>query len=124
MLERLVNMSNNTTLSERIKKLRDERGWGQSYVADKLGVKANTLSGYENGKRTPDADMIKKLSIIYDVTTDYLIGRSDRPSLDEDEQKEYNEIDDIIKSLPESERKKVFNMIKAYADMTHAPEDD
>lgn len=62
------------TISERLKKIRDKKGWRQGFVAEKLGIKANTLSGYENGTRTPDAEMIKQIAILYNVSTDYLLG--------------------------------------------------
>lgn len=37
-------------LSKRLKNLRESKGYLQKYVADKIGVKSNTLSGYENGQ--------------------------------------------------------------------------
>src|SRR5690625_395002 len=73
-------------LSKRLKNLREEKGYLQKFVADKIGVKSNTLSGYENGTRTPDPGMIIDLAKLYGVTTDYLLGHSDDPELTEDEE--------------------------------------
>lgn len=69
-----------TILAQRLKNLRDEKGYLQKFVADKIGVRSNTLSGYENGTRSPDPDMIKTLAELYGVTTDYLLGRTDNPN--------------------------------------------
>src|SRR5690625_6544582 len=63
-------------ISKKLKELREEKGYLQKFVADKIGVRSNTLSGYENGNRYPDLDMILKLAELYDVSTDYLLGRT------------------------------------------------
>lgn len=62
-------------LAKRLKELREERGYLQKFVADRLGIKSNTLSGYENGTRMPDPAMLSKLADLYNVSTDYLLGR-------------------------------------------------
>jgi len=63
-------------ISKRLKELREEKGYLQKFVADKIGVRSNTLSGYENGTRSPDPDLILKLAELYEVSTDYLLGRT------------------------------------------------
>lgn len=68
-------------LPKRLKELREKHGFLQKFVADKLGIKSNTLSGYENGTRSPDPDMLNSLANLYNVTTDYLLGRTDDPNL-------------------------------------------
>lgn len=68
------------TLSKRLKELRESKGYLQKFVADKIGVRSNTLSGYENGTRSPDPEMIVSLAKLYNVSTDYLLGHSDDPS--------------------------------------------
>lgn len=70
----------NSLLSKRIKKLRKQNGWYQKDIANKLNVKSNTLSGYENGTRSPDPDMLMKIADLYGVSVDYLLGRNDNPS--------------------------------------------
>ncbi|GIN89116.1 hypothetical protein J22TS1_01670 [Siminovitchia terrae] len=74
----------NSILAQRLKELREEHGYLQKFVADKLGIRSNTLSGYENGTRSPDPDMLIALSDLYYVTTDYLLGKSDQPHLTKD----------------------------------------
>lgn len=71
---------NDRILPKRLKELREKSGFLQKFVADKIGVRSNTLSGYENGTRNPDPEIIKDLADLYNVTTDYLLGRSDSPN--------------------------------------------
>lgn len=97
----------NKTIANRLRDLREEKGFLQKFVADKIGVRSNTLSGYENGTRSPDPDMIIKLSELYNVTTDYLLGKSDDPELTEKESFESfikdPELRRWFKELPQSE---------------------
>ena len=57
--------------------LREERGWKQSDMARRLGVSQSTSSGYETGKIQVPVDTLLKLADIYDVSMDYLMGRTD-----------------------------------------------
>lgn len=69
-------------LSERLTSLREEKGWTKTLVANKLGLKnLGTYANWEYGTREPDAEMIKIISDLYDVTTDYLMGKSDNKYL-------------------------------------------
>lgn len=65
---------NSNVLSKRLKELREKNGYLQKFVADKLKIRSNTLSGYENGTRSPDPEMLVQLANLYKVTTDYLLG--------------------------------------------------
>lgn len=104
----------NEKLPKRLKELRESKGYLQKFVADKIGVKSNTLSGYENGTRSPDPDMIVRLAQLYNVTTDYLLGKSDDPNKTEDEELE-EFIDNVrvwYKDEPESKEEKLKMMKK------------
>ena len=61
-------------LGERLRTLREERGYYQKKVSDDLSIKQNTLSGYEGNKRVPNAEMLDKIAKYYGVTIDYLMG--------------------------------------------------
>mgnify|MGYP005750450845 CR=1 FL=1 len=67
-------------MGKRLKYLREKSGFAQKFVAEKIGVKNNTLSGYESGRREPDSETLRKLADFYEVTTDYLHGRTDTPT--------------------------------------------
>lgn len=64
-------------LGRRLKALREKKGISQKFVASKIGVNNSTLSGYESGYREPDGETLSRLADFYEVTTDYLLGRSD-----------------------------------------------
>ncbi|MEN2765795.1 helix-turn-helix domain-containing protein [Ornithinibacillus xuwenensis] len=62
--------------SSRLTSLRKNRGLSRDDLAEKLGVSYSTISKYESGSREPDFGTLQKISDIFDVTTDYLIGKS------------------------------------------------
>ncbi|WP_232329776.1 helix-turn-helix domain-containing protein [Sporosarcina sp. P37] len=49
----------------------------QKQLADQIKVTHVSISGYENGNRYPDTDTLQRLADYFDVSTDYLLGRSD-----------------------------------------------
>ncbi|MCU7192404.1 helix-turn-helix domain-containing protein [Turicibacter sanguinis] len=61
-------------LGKRLKSLRQQRGLLQKQVATQLGITESGYGFYEQGKRTPDSEMLKKIAAIYDVSADYLLG--------------------------------------------------
>lgn len=60
----------------RIKELREEKNWKQEDLGKLLGVQKATASKYETEKIPLTADTIRKLSTIFDVSTDYILGIS------------------------------------------------
>lgn len=63
----------------RFKLLREERGWTQDEIADKLGVSRPTIAGYESveKKRVPREETLNKIADIFGESIDYILGRSD-----------------------------------------------
>ncbi|HFI0463784.1 TPA: LexA family protein [Streptococcus suis] len=53
--------------SEKLKFLRKERGLTQKELGEKIGVKHNTVSGYENGVNEPEQDILYKLATVLGV---------------------------------------------------------
>ena len=70
---------------DRLKRLRKERKLTQTELGNIINVTKVSISGYENGDRTPDTDNLRRLADFFGVTTDYLLGRSDDPNLTEKE---------------------------------------
>ncbi len=68
-------------LSKNICALRTSFGWTQVQLAQKLGVTKQTVSNWENDNIQPSIDMLIKLSKIFNVTTDYLLGLSPANSI-------------------------------------------
>ena len=71
-----------STLGSRLRSAREKKGWSQTYVCQKLGISNSTLSGYERNYREPDVDMISTFAELYDVSTDYLLGRDEQKNDD------------------------------------------
>lgn len=68
--------------SNRIAKLRKEKGLTLQQVADAIGVGNNTISRYENGKREPNLATWLKLANYFNVSVSYITGASDEPGKD------------------------------------------
>ncbi|MBO0962531.1 helix-turn-helix transcriptional regulator [Neobacillus sp. MM2021_6] len=69
-------------LGKRLKYLREQMKkenskFTQGYLANKIGVARSTYTAYENGTKQPPLETVNKLADIFDVTTDYLQGRSE-----------------------------------------------
>ena len=62
---------------DRLKLLRISNGFTQSAIAEKLHVRQNTYSQYENGVREIPIDSLKTLAVIYDTSIDYIVGLTD-----------------------------------------------
>ena len=65
-----------TDYGNRIKELRLEMEWTQQDLADKLKTTKQAVSQYERGVRKPDLDTVVALCDIFNVSGDYLLGRS------------------------------------------------
>ena len=61
----------------RIKELRKERKLKQQELADKFSVKLRTYQGYEYGESYPHVAKLLTIADFFDVSLDYLMGRSD-----------------------------------------------
>ena len=64
-------------MGTRLKELRLEKGLRLKDVADAMGLTLRAICNYEAGTREPSIDILKKLCDFFDVSADYLIGRSD-----------------------------------------------
>ena len=62
-------------LPQKLKALRVQYGYSQKQVAEKIGVSPSIVSGYETGERTPSTEILLSLSYLYNVSTDYLLGK-------------------------------------------------
>ncbi len=64
----------------RLRELRKERGISQLKLALDLSTNQNTISRYETGEREPGIVELIALADYFDVSVDYLIGRTDNPN--------------------------------------------
>jgi len=69
------------TFSDRLKAMRETRGMSQADLAKKTRLQPTAISHFETGARSPSFDNLRRLADALNVSTDYLIGRSDEPIL-------------------------------------------
>lgn len=61
----------------RIAILRKERNLSQKELGAIIGVAQNTICNWENEKREPDYNSLKKMAFFFNCSTDYLLGRAE-----------------------------------------------
>ena len=66
-----------TSLGERIKSLRTEKGIGQNLLAKELDVSNASISYWETGKQIPSAEVVFKMAVYFGVSADYILGLED-----------------------------------------------
>lgn len=66
-----------SVFSERLTQLRKDKGISQSALAKEIGVSPRTYQDYEYGAREPQVAIFSRIADFYDVSLDYLAGRSD-----------------------------------------------
>lgn len=67
-------------VGDRIRELREKLGLRQSDLAEKVGISGMAISTYESDKRMPSRITAEKLADVFQVSIDYLLGRTDNPT--------------------------------------------
>lgn len=73
----------NEIFGKRLKELRSATGKNQEDIANTVGISRARYSHYENNHVEPDIDLIRKIADVFNVTTDYLLGRTNAKNIDE-----------------------------------------
>lgn len=84
------------SFGEVLKKLRTERAMSQQMLADSLGIKRTTVTNYESGNSYPPFNLLLDIVNFFDVSSDYLLGRSDVQQ----------NVQPIVQLTPESQNEK------------------
>lgn len=69
-------------LGQRIYEIRTAYGWTQVELAKRIGVAKQTVSNWENENIQPSIDMLIRLSKLFNVTADYLLGLDTIPRIE------------------------------------------
>lgn len=92
-----------------MKELRKKFGLTQKAAAKVLGIGQTTIANYENGTRVPDLMKISYIADLYEVSVDYLLGRSEimvnKMTTTVDEDKHENTYEIYMQSLIEGDKK-------------------
>lgn len=104
--------------SKRLKYLRTNKGLSQQKIADYIGITRQGYGKYEDGTSEPDQKTLVKLASYFDVTTDYLLGKSHEPHLTEKEAFEAFKNDPTLerwyKELPKSKEEDLQRLRKIW----------
>ena len=65
----------------KLKDLRENKGYTQNQIAKLLQVSIRQYQRYEYGTSDPTREVLIKLADYFDVSLDYLVGRTDDPKL-------------------------------------------
>lgn len=88
----------------RIKKLREEFGFTQQELADKINGAKSTIAMYEKGDRKPSLEILVKLSEIFDCSIDYILCKTDVRNSGE-------QIDDVLNEAMIGMSKEDYNQL-------------
>ena len=69
-------------MTKKLRELRMDMELTQGQVAKRIGVTSSIVSAYENGIRQPSFESLIKLAYLYGVSSDYLLGISDRKTIE------------------------------------------
>lgn len=79
---------------EKIKELADKQGISLNKLEEKLGFSRNTI--YNMKKSTPNVERVSMIADYFNVSTDYLLGRTDNPAIAGEKAPEHEiELDDL-----------------------------
>jgi transcriptional regulator with XRE-family HTH domain len=68
---------------KRLREARELREWSQSILGEKAELPSSSIAHFETGSRKPSFETLHKLANALEVTIDFLLGRTDNPSLAE-----------------------------------------
>lgn len=94
-------------LSERMKELRKANNLTQSELAERIGVSLGAIKHWEQNKGEPNTATLISMAVLFNVSIDYLVGRSPIRELvinDSDIQR----VIEVVEDLPEAHREALF----------------
>ncbi len=102
----------NNILGKRIKKLREKNKLNQLEFSKILNISNTTLSQYEAGNRTPSDEIKEKVADYFNVSVDYLLGRTEKciSEVDNSKMAKPNSID--VSNLPKEAIKQIEDYIE------------
>lgn len=84
-------------IGNRLKELRNKKSITQVELGKAIGLSKQTISTYELGTREPDNETLLKLANFFNVSLDYLLGRTDNPEgLTDEEKQRHIELDEVL----------------------------
>lgn len=69
-------------IADKIKALREAKGFTQSDLAKQLGITRSSVNAWEQGISVPSTQYVVELSRVFNISTDYLLGVEESASMD------------------------------------------
>ncbi|GLS28284.1 helix-turn-helix domain-containing protein [Marinibactrum halimedae] len=95
------------TFSKRFIQLRKEHQFTQQEMADKVGMHITQVRRYESDQSQPSIEILKKIAVAFNVTTDWLIFEDDERELPNNLQLKF----EAVTQLPEDEQRVIESLI-------------
>ncbi len=86
------------TLGRRLRKVRESLNLTQKEAASRLSISNVVLNRYEHGERQPTPDALKDIADKYNVSVDYLLGRTNDPTPHKNKTEEEIEFEEFMKN--------------------------
>lgn len=103
-------------LNKRLVSLRKKKKWTQKDIAGKLNISRSAYAGYEIGRRVPEYSTLENMANLFEVSIDYLVGRTEEPKGHVDISVIKSATLDLYRNLSEEQRRIVDDMIKVLAN--------
>lgn len=99
-------------LGGKVRQLREEHGWTQVELANQLGVTGAAIGMWENGRREPDSEMLRRIAAVFSVTVDDLLGGTPHKSAESELPANVQAILRASKQLTDAERQSILDFIE------------
>lgn len=109
-------------LSEKIKQVRQSKGWTQAELALKLNIQQKQVSFYESATFNPSADVLIKLAEVFDVSLDYLALDSEQKESVKIRDREILRLAEAIDNFDENAKSTAKEMLKLIVRQNHIKE--
>jgi len=103
----------NKSFQDVFKELRLEKKMSQDKIAEELDVSQSLVNKWENNQSTPAPEMLEYIADYFNVSVDYLIGRSKYKNLETDNSELENALFSKVKELSDEDKKVVLDVMNA-----------
>lgn len=99
----------------RLKELREHFKYSQAVLAEKIGVSQSAVGMWESGRNMPESAKLEALATLFEVSTDYLLGRDMAADVQKEKPADFGGTDKDELSEDERELLRLFRQLNAEA---------
>jgi len=110
-----------TAFGERIAAARNNRGWTQQQLAEKIQTTQRVISSWEHKPVALRVDQIMALANALDVSTDYLLGRQEPKTRGKGPTGKVRQLFEAVSKLPRHQQEKIFDLLEPFVREHLAP---